>query len=370
MSVVCRRALHVSLEALPDASYFPVLPWRARQMSGASAMALRRNEVVVVCGASAGIGRAAAVAFARRGAKVALLARGRVGLAAAQAEVEAAGGQAWVQALDVANAEQVEAAAARVEVELGEIDIWVNNAMLTVFSPVAQMAADEYRRVTEVTYLGMVHGTCAALRHMRPRNRGTIVQVGSALAYRAIALQSAYCAAKFACRGFTDALRVELMQEKSRIHLTMVHLSAFNTPQFEWARTRMECQPQPVPPIFQPEIAARGIVWAAYHRRREVCVGFPAVKAIYGNKLLPRFADWVLSRQGYDSQQSDQPLPVGRPDNLFTAVEQDMGSHGRFDQQARDFSWQLWLTMHRRLLTLGLFILLAIMLLIGIGLLG
>ncbi|MHA6492754.1 SDR family oxidoreductase [Pseudomonas borbori] len=328
-------------------------------------MSLTRNEVVVICGASAGIGRATAVAFARRGAKVALLARGTVGLAAAQAEVEAAGGQAWVQALDVADAEQVEAAAARIEAELGEIDVWVNNAMLTVLSPVAQMTADEYRRVTEVTYLGMVHGTCAALRYMRARNRGTIVQVGSALAYRAIPLQSAYCAAKFACRGFTDSLRVELMHEKSRVHLTTVHLSAFNTPQFEWARTRMPRQPQPVPPIFQPEVAARGIVWAAYHRRRELCVGFPAVKAIYGNKLVPAFADWVLSRQGYDSQQSNQPLPANRPDNLFHAVERDMGSHGRFDQQARDSSLQLWCTMHRGAL-LGL--LAAIVLLIVIGL--
>jgi NAD(P)-dependent dehydrogenase (short-subunit alcohol dehydrogenase family) len=337
-------------------------------MSDATVMIRNASEVVVVCGASAGIGRAAAVAFARRGAKVALLARGSVGLSAAQAEVEAAGGQAWVQTLDVADAEQVEAAAARIEMELGEIDIWVNNAMLTVFSPVAQMTAEEYSRVTEVTYLGMVHGTCAALRYMRPRNRGTIVQVGSALAYRAIALQSAYCAAKFACRGFTDALRVELMQEKSRIHLTMVHLSAFNTPQFEWARTRMGCQPQPMPPIYQPEVAARGIVWAAYHRRREVYVGFPALKAVYGNKLLPGFADWVLSRQSYDSQRSDQPLPVDRPDNLFRAVEKDMGTHGRFDQQARDFSLQLWLTMHRGLLTFGLFMVLAIVLLTVIGL--
>lgn len=313
-----------------------------------------QRDVVVICGASAGIGRATAVAFARRGAKVALLARGEVGLAGAKAEVEAAGGQAWVAALDVADATQVEAAAARIEAELGPIDIWVNNAMLTVLSPVAQMTAEEYRRVTDVTYLGTVHGTCAALKYMRPRNRGAIVQVGSALAYRAIPLQSAYCAAKFACRGFTDALRVELMHEKSRIRLSMVHLSAFNTPQFDWARTRLPRQPQPVPPIFQPEVAARGIVWAAYHRRRELCVGFPAVKAIYGNKLLPGFADRLLVRQGYEGQQSDQPLSAERPDNLFQAVEKDMGSHGRFDARARDSSVQLWWTLHRRALSSAL----------------
>ena len=317
-------------------------------------MSRRRKEVVVVCGASAGIGRATAVEFARRGATVALLARGEAGLLGAKAEVEAVGGTAWVQTLDVADAEQVEAAAARIEAEVGAIDIWINNAMVTVFSPVAEMSAEEFRRVTEVSYLGTVHGTCAALRYMRVRNRGSIVQVGSALAYRAIPLQSAYCGAKFACRGFTDALRVELMHANSKIRLTMVHLSAFNTPQFDWARTRMPRQPQPLPPIFQPEVAARGIVWAAYHRRRELYIGFPAVKAIFGNKLLPSFADWVLCRQGFDGQQSDQPLPADRPDNLFDAVNRDMGSHGRFDAQARDHSWQLRWTLHRRAIVIGL----------------
>ena len=262
-------------------------------------MSRNKRDLVVVCGASAGVGRAAAVAFARRGATVALLARGEAGLQGARAEVEAAGGRAWVQVVDMADANEVEAAAARIEAELGAIDIWVNNAMVTVFSPVAKMTAEDYRRVTEVTYLGTVHGTCAALKYMRVRNRGSIVQVGSALAYRAIPLQSAYCAAKFACRGFTDALRVELMHENSKIHLSMVHLSAFNTPQFDWARSRLSHKPQPLPPIFQPEVAAQGIVWAAYHRRRELYVGFPAVKAIFGNKLAPGFADWVLCRQGF-----------------------------------------------------------------------
>src|SRR5690606_33498218 len=254
------------------------------------------RKVVVISGASAGVGRATAVEFARSGATVALLARGEKGLAGAKAEVEAAGGTAWVHRVDVADAQQVDDAAARIEAELGPIDIWVNNAMVTVMSPVSKMTAEEYRRVTEVTYLGTVHGTCAALRHMRPRNRGCIVQVGSALAYRAIPLQSAYCAAKAAAMGFSDALRVELKAEKSAIHVTTVHLSAFNTPQFDWAHSHMPMRARPVAPVFQPELAARAIVWASQQRRREVLVGFPALKTIWGNKLAPWFADWVLSR--------------------------------------------------------------------------
>src|SRR5690554_2677420 len=248
------------------------------------------NKIVVVTGASAGVGRATAVEFARQGATVALLARGKAGLEGARAEVEAAGGKAWVQTLDVADADAVDAAAERIEAELGPIDIWVNNAMVTVLSPISQMTAEEFRRVTEVTYLGTVHGTLAALRHMRPRNRGVIVQVGSALAYRAIPLQSAYCAAKFACRGFTDSLRVELQHDDSAVHVTSVHLAAFNTPQFDWARNRMPRRPQPVPPVFQPELAARAIVWASQQKRREVNVGFPAVKTIWGNKFASQVA--------------------------------------------------------------------------------
>jgi short-subunit dehydrogenase len=312
------------------------------------------GEVVVISGASAGIGRATAVAFARRGAAVALLSRGEEGLQGARAEVEAAGGTALVIPLDVADAERVEAAAARIEAELGPIAIWVNNAMVTVLSPVAQMTADEYRRVTEVTYLGTVHGTCAALRRMRGRNRGCIVQVGSALAYRSIPLQSAYCAAKAAVRGFTDSLRSELLHEGCGVHITMVQLSAFNTPQFDWARSRMPFRAQPLPPVFQPEVAAEAIVWAAYQRRREICVGFPALKTIFGNMLLPGYADRVLSEQGYSGQQSDEPQPQGQPDNLFQPVHKDMGSHGRFDSMAKDHSLQLWLSMHRRALCWGL----------------
>ena len=321
------------------------------------------NKIVVVCGASAGIGRATAVEFARSGATVALLARGAKGLAGAKAEVEAVGGTAWVKTLDVANAQQVDEAAAQIEAELGPIDVWVNNAMVTVLSPVSQTTAEEYRRVTEVTYLGTVHGTCAALRHMRQRNRGVIIQVGSALAYRAIPLQSAYCAAKFACRGFTDSLRVELEHEGSAIHVTSVHLAAFNTPQFDWARTRLDKKPQPMPPIFQPEVAARAIVWAAGQRRREVCVGFPAVKAIWGNKFFPSVADKVLEKDGYEGQKDDVPLPGDRPDNLFEPVDADLGSHGRFDSEARNHSRQLWLTMHRGAVAVGMLLPLALMLL-------
>lgn len=306
------------------------------------------NKIVVVTGASAGVGRATAVEFARQGATVALLARGKAGLEGARAEVEAAGGKAWVQTLDVADADAVDAAAERIEAELGAIDIWVNNAMVTVLSPIRQMTAEEFRRVTEVTYLGTVHGTLAALRHMRPRNRGVIVQVGSALAYRAIPLQSAYCAAKFACRGFTDSLRVELQHDDSAVHVTSVHLAAFNTPQFDWARNRMPRRPQPVPPVFQPELAARAIVWASQQKRREVNVGFPAVKTIWGNKFAPQVADWVLEEDGYSGQQDEQLSAGDRPDNLFKPVDRDMGSHGRFDNEARTHSWQLWATMHRK----------------------
>lgn len=330
-----------------------------RPPKGASA-----PRTVVITGASAGVGRATALEFAAPGVRLALLARGRAGLEGACVEVRARGAQALALEVDVADAQQVEDAAARIEAELGPIDVWINCAMLTVYSPVEQMRAEEYRRVTEVTYLGAVHGTCAALRYMRPRNRGVIVQVGSALSYRAIPLQSAYCAAKFAMRGFTDSLRVELLAERSAIHLTMVQLSAFNTPQFDWARSRMPMRSQPVPPIFQPELAARAIRWASEHRRRELCVGFPAIKAIYGNMLAPWFADRVLARQGVPGQQSDEPQLADPPDNLFQPVDRDMGSHGRFDARSRSDSLQLWLTMRRPLVIGGVLILLALLLML------
>jgi NAD(P)-dependent dehydrogenase (short-subunit alcohol dehydrogenase family) len=284
-----------------------------------------------------------------------LLARGVDGLEAARREVEAAGSRAIVVPTDVAHPDQVEAAAAAAERELGPIDVWVNNAMVSVLSPVMQMTEDEFRRVTEVTYLGAVHGTLAALRRMAPRNHGTIVQVGSALAYRAIPLQSAYCASKHALAGFTESLRTELLHDGSAVHVTMVQLSALNTPQFEWVRSRMPRQPQPVPPIFQPEVAASAIVWAATHRRKELYVGWPAVKAIWGDKIAPGLLDRYLARIGYDAQQSDDPVTPGRPDNLLSPLPGDRGAHGRFSEHSRSFSYQLWATTHRPLV-LGILI--------------
>lgn len=322
---------------------------------------MAQPDIVVVTGSSAGIGRATALEFARHGAKLALLARGIDGLAGAQREIEQVGGTALVIPTDVADPEQVERAADRVERELGPIDIWVNCAMVTVFSPVEAMTPGEFRRVTEVTYLGTVHGTLAALKRMRPRGRGTIVQVGSALAYRAIPLQSAYCGAKFAIRGFTDALRSELIHDRSPVKLTMVQIAAFNTPQFDWARIHLDQNPQPVPPIFQPEVAARGIVHAAYHPRREFWIGWPTVKAILGNKLIPGLLDRYLASRAYEGQFGPEPLPAHRPDNLFEPVPGDHGSHGRFDARAKPDSWQLLANMHRGWIVgaLGVLILLA-----------
>jgi len=314
----------------------------------------RKPEVVVITGASAGVGRATAHRFAKDGARVALLARDNPALEHAANEVRELGGVALPIAVDVSDAAQVEAAAERIEQELGPIDIWVNSAMATVFAPVSEIPAEEFRRATEVTYLGTVHGTLAALKRMRSRNRGSIVQVGSALAYRAIPLQAPYCAAKFAIRGFTDALRVELLHDRSKVHVTMVQLSAFNTPQFEWARNRLQGRPQPVPPIFQPELAGRGVYWAAHHRRREVCVGFPAVKAIAINKWFPSLVDRVLARKGYQGQVDMEPVPEERPDNLFDAAPVDYGTHGRFDARAKSHSMQWWLTSNRNAVLLGI----------------
>src|SRR3989440_267230 len=254
------------------------------------------SEVVVITGASAGVGRALVRKFAKAGARIGLLARGRDGLEAARKEVEELGAKARIVSIDVADAEQVEAAAAVIETELGEIDIWINNAMASVFSPVKEMTPEEFRRVTEVTYLGCVHGTLVALKRMLPRDSGVIVQVGSALAYRGIPLQSAYCAAKHAIEGFCDSLRTELLHDKSNVRVTMVQLSAFNTPQFGWIKSRLPRRAQPVPPIFQPEVAAEAIYFAAHQPRREFIVGWPAFKAIYGNKIAPWYADRVLAR--------------------------------------------------------------------------
>src|SRR5881296_472072 len=271
---------------------------------------------VVITGASAGVGRAAVRKFARHGARIGLLARGVDGLTAAQREVEKLGGEALVIPTDVANAEQVEAAAARVEAELGEIDIWINNAMTSVFSPIKQMTAEEFRRVTEVTYLGYVYGTLAALKRMLPRDRGVIVQVGSALAYRGIPLQAAYCAAKHAIQGFTESLHCELLHDGSHVHVSMVHLPAMNTPQFGWVKSRLPRKAQPVPPIFQPEVAAEAIVWASSQRRREISVGEPTLAAIWIDKFASGLFDRYLAHTGYDSQQTGQPADPNRRDNL------------------------------------------------------
>jgi NAD(P)-dependent dehydrogenase (short-subunit alcohol dehydrogenase family) len=309
-------------------------------------------EVVVITGASAGVGRAVARRFARAGAHIALLARGRDGLDAVRAEVEAAGGRALALTADVASWEQVEDAAARTEQELGPIDVWINNAMTSVFSPVIEMEPGEYRRVTEVTYLGSVHGTLAALRRMRPRDRGSIVQVGSALAYRGIPLQSAYCAAKHAIQGFLDSLRSELIHDRSSVKLSHVHLPAMNTPHFGWAKSRLPNKPQPVPPIYQPEIAADAIFWASHHDRRELWVGMPTVSAILANRLAPGLLDRYLAANGVESQQTSEPDDPNRAHNLWEPLPGDHGAHGAFDARASDFSPQAWAITHRGI-TLG-----------------
>ena len=301
-----------------------------------------RREVVVITGASAGLGRATVREFARHGASIGLVARGVDGLKAAQREVEAAGGKALALPTDVSDAEAVEEAAAAVEKKLGPIDIWVNNAMLSVFSPVKEMKAEEYKRVTEVTYLGYVYGTLAALKRMLPRNRGTIVQVGSALAYRSIPLQSAYCAAKHAIAGFTDSLRCELIHDESKVKVTMVQMPALNTTQFGWVKSRLKHKAQPVPPIFQPEVGAEGIYWAAHHHPRELFVGGSTVAAIEGNKIAPGILDHYLGRTGYKSQQTNEPEDPNRPNNLWEPVPGDHGAHGTFDSRAHPQSVELW----------------------------
>jgi len=297
-------------------------------------MTVRSSPIVVITGASAGVGRATAVAFARRGYNVGLIARGHDGLEGARHDVEAAGGRALVLPVDVADADSVFAAADQVVSEWGQIDVWINAAMATIFAPVNDIKPDEFRRVTEVTYLGQVYGTMAALQHMRQSNRGTIVQVGSALSYRAIPLQSAYCGAKFAIRGFTDALRSELKHDKSRVRLTMVQLPAVNTPQFDWARSRLPKRLQPVPPIFQPAAIAREIFRAAREAPRELWIGRSALKAIIGTMLLPRLGDRILAHEGYDGQMTAEPAAPDLPDNLFQPVSGDPGPRGRFDDES------------------------------------
>jgi short-subunit dehydrogenase len=304
-------------------------------------------KVFAVTGASAGVGRAVVERLARNGAQIGLMARDRERLEATAAEVDRLGGRALVLPLDVADAEAVEDAARQIEERLGSLDVWVNNAMATVFAPVKDTTPEEFRRATEVTYLGYVWGTMAALRRMLPRDRGTIVQVGSALAYRSIPLQAAYCGAKHAIRGFTESLRTELLHEGSNVHVTEVQLSAHNTPQFDWSRAKLPRKPQPVPPIFQPEVAAEAIEHAARHPRRELVVGWPAAKAIYGEKVAPGLLDRYLGRVGYEAQQDDEPLNGQRDGNLFEPVPGSFAAHGRFDDEAKPRSVLLEASLRR-----------------------
>ena len=302
--------------------------------------------VVAITGASAGVGRAIVRRFAEPGVSLALMARGERRLQAAAEEVREKGGKAIVIPLDTADADAVEAAAERIERELGPIDIWINVAMVTVMSPIMEMTAAEYSRVTDVTYLGFVHGTLSALRRMKPRDRGTIVQIGSALGYRSIPLQSAYCAAKHAVNGFTDSLRCELIHDGSNVHVTTVQLPAVNTPQFDWARSRMPRRAQPLPPIYEPELIANAVHRAAHHPRREYWLGYPVWKAILGERMAPGLADRVLAHEAWDGQMTDEPRIEGRPDNLLESVEGDWDSHGRFTDRASDQSPAIWMSEH------------------------
>ncbi len=307
------------------------------------------GKIVVVTGGGAGVGRATAREFAARGDDVALIGRDGARLEVAAEELRATGVRALAVPADVANAEEVQAAADLIEERLGPIDIWVNNAMVTVFAPVADLTAEELRRATEVTYLGTVHGMMAALQRMRKRNRGTIVNVGSALAYRSVPLQAVYCGAKSAIRGFTDSLRSEIIHDKLDIGLTMVHLPAVNTPQFNWALNKTGHRAQPVPPIYQPEVPARAIVYATTVRRREIWVGLPTIKAILANRIAPGFADWYLAKYGYSSQMAAEPTAANAPSNLYDAVPGGYSAHGRFDTQARTRSWEMLSDQHRPL---------------------
>ena len=304
-------------------------------------------KVVVITGAGAGVGRAAAVEFARNGFDVGLLSRDPGRLAEAAAELRGFGVRAIAIPTDVADAAAVDAAAEQVERDLGPIDAWINVAMATVFAPVHQLTAEEFQRGTAVTYLGQVHGTMAALKHMRPRNRGSIVCVGSALAYRSVPLQSIYCGAKFAIRGFLDSLRSELYHDRIAITLTEVDLPAINTPQFDWARNKTGRKAQPVPPIFQPEVAARAIYSGAVNPRRQIWVGFPTVKAILANRVAPGLIDRFLARSGYSGQLTDEPCDPEAPGNLFDPVKGPYSAHGRFDDRARIRSWEMVTSHHR-----------------------
>ncbi|MEQ8820383.1 MAG: SDR family oxidoreductase [Sumerlaeia bacterium] len=321
-----------------------------------------RKKVVMITGATAGVGRATAHAFAERGWNIGLIARGQKGLADTKAEVEERGGRALALTCDVADADRVEECARQLEETFGEIDVWINNAMLTVFGRFDDLTPEEFRRVTEVTYLGSVYGTLAALKRMKPRDRGVIVQSGSALAYRSIPLQSGYCGAKHALRGFFDSLRCELLHEKSNVRLTMVQFPALNTPQFEWNLVKLPEHPQPVPPIFQPSVAAEALYWASQHRRREINVGLMTAVIIWGNKFLPAFGDWYLGKTGFDSQKSGEPVSLDRLSNLWHPVENTYGTRGTFDKKAKSKSPYFWVSAHR-----GVVAVVALLVLAGIA---
>jgi short-subunit dehydrogenase len=318
-------------------------------------MAHKHNQppIVVITGASAGVGRAVARAYAAQHAKIGLIARGQEGLEATAREVEALGGTALILPLDVADADAVEAAAARVEAELGPIDIWINSAFAGVLSRFVDMSLEDYRRVTDVTYHGQVHGTMAALKRMMPRNKGSIVLVGSALAYRGIPLQAAYCGAKHAIQGFQDSLRSELIHAKSKVSVTMVQLPGVNTPQFDWIKTSLPNKPMPASPPYQPEIAAKAILFAAQSRRKQVVVGFPSWQAIIGDYVASPLLDRYLAWVGVSGQQDEKPVAPDRGNNLYEPVPGDRGAHGRFDAQARTSSPQLWMTMNRGIIGLS-----------------
>ncbi|HCI78704.1 MAG TPA: short-chain dehydrogenase [Ktedonobacter sp.] len=302
------------------------------------------SEVVVITGASAGVGRAIVRAFAQRGASIGLLARGEAGLEGAKHDVEELGGRAIAIPTDVADPQQVEAAAEKVEQTFGHIDIWVNVAMASVFAPFKEMDAQDFKRVTEVTYLGQVYGTMSALKRMLPRDKGRIILIGSALAYVGIPLQSAYCGGKHGIKGFFQSLRTELMHDKSNVKISMIQLPAVNTPQFSWVKSKLPNKAQPVPPIYEPEIIAGAVTYVADHYRREMYLGFSTIKAIWGNRVAPWYVDSYLARTGYKSQQTNQKADPNRPNNLYHPADdkEDHGAHGSFDNRSITFSPQVW----------------------------
>ena len=312
-------------------------------------MRIDRRSVIVITGASGGVGRATARRLAERGARLVLLARGREGLEGAAREVEAKGAEALVIPTDVSASDQVDAAADAAERRFGGIDVWINNAMVSMYSPFMAMSPDEFRHIVEVTFLGIVHGTRAALGRMRPRNRGVILQVGSALAFRSIPLQSAYCASKHAIQGFTESVRSELIHERSRVHVGIVNMPALNTTQFTWTKNRLPRRARPTGTIYQPEVAAEAILFAAEHPRRELMVGYTTVEATVGEKIIPGLLDSYLAKAAWDGVMLPEPADPDRPDNFWAPIPEDLGAHGQFDSVARGFSPQLWMTTHRAL---------------------